>query len=212
MPRPIVHDFKAEVNSQFPARVDAMTGSESRPLRADAQRNRDRIMEAARRVLTEQGPHLPLEEIARLADVSPATLYRHFANREELLIAVVERRFGDEVEPVIATALTSSDPWAGLVEVVGATLSSGTISPAWRETISLVREDAVAREFAREQFLVPAGELLRRAQAAGVARADVDPADLTPIMRMLRALVTTHDDYEAGAWRRYLALMLRATH
>ena len=68
----------------------------------------------------------------------------------------------------------------------------------------------MAREFAREQFLAPAGELLGRAQAAGAARPDVDAADLTPIMRMLRALVTTHADFEGGAWRRYLALMLHA--
>ena len=72
-----------------------MADPAQRRLRADAQRNRDRIMEAARRILTEHGPHLPLEEIARQAGVSPATLYRPFANREELVHAVVEGRFAD---------------------------------------------------------------------------------------------------------------------
>ena len=180
-----------------------------RPLRADARRNRDRIMEAARRVLSEHGPHLPLEEIARQAEVSPATLYRHFANREELVHAVVERRFADEVEPVITIALAGDDPWNGLVHVIAATLRSATTTPAWREALSMVRDDAVAREFARDRFLAPAGELLRRAQAAGTARADVDATDLAPIMRMMRALVLTPEDFAGGAWQRYLTLMLR---
>ena len=188
--------------------VVPMSDTERRPLRADARRNRENIMEAARRVLSEHGPHLPLEEIARQADVSTATLYRHFANREELVHAVVERRFADEVQPVITTALAGNDPWEGLVQIIGATLRSATTSPAWRESVSLVRDDAVAREFARDRFLAPAGELLRRAQAAGIVRADVDEADLAPIMRMMRALVITPEDFTAGAWKRYLTLML----
>ncbi len=160
------------------------------------------------RVLSEHGPHLPLEEIARQADVSTATLYRHFANREELVHAVVERRFIDEVQPVITTALAGDRPWNGLVQIIGASLRSATTSPAWRESVSLVRDDAVAREFARDRFLAPAGELLRRAKAEGTVRPDVDEADLAPIMRMLRALVITPEDFSAGAWRRYLTLML----
>lgn len=185
-----------------------MADPAQRRLRADAQRNRDRIMEAARRILTEHGPHLPLEEIARQAGVSPATLYRHFANREELVHAVVEGRFADEVQPVIDAALAGDDPWQGLVDVVGATLRSATTTPAWREALSMVRDDAVAREFARDRFLAPAGELLARAQAAGVVRPDVDAADLSPIMRMMRSLVVTPDDYRSADWQRYLALML----
>ena len=185
-----------------------MADPAQRRLRADAQRNRDRIMEAARRILTEHGPHLPLEEIARQAGVSPATLYRHFANREELVHAVVEGRFADEVQPVIDAALAGDDPWQGLVDVVGATLRSSTTTPAWREAQSMVRDDAVAREFARDRFLAPAGELLARAQAAGVVRPDVDAADLSPIMRMMRSLVVTPDDYRSADWQRYLALML----
>jgi AcrR family transcriptional regulator len=185
-----------------------MADPAQRRLRADAQRNRDRIMEAARRVLTEHGPHLPLEEIARQAGVSPATLYRHFANREELVHAVVEGRFADEVQPVIDAALAGDDPWQGLVDAIGATLRSATTTPAWREALSMVRDDAVAREFARDRFLAPAGELLARAKAAGVVRPDVDAADLSPIMRMMRSLVVTPDDYRSADWQRYLALML----
>ena len=60
----------------------------------------------------------------------------------------------------------------------------------------------------KDDFLAPAGELLARAQAAGVVRPDVDAADLSPIMRMMRSLVVTPDDYRSADWQRYLALML----
>ncbi|MFC4562175.1 TetR/AcrR family transcriptional regulator [Nocardiopsis mangrovi] len=66
----------------------ATTRAAPRPLRADAQRNRDRLLEAAVELLPQEGPHLPLEAVARRARVSIATLYRHFPTRETLVLAV----------------------------------------------------------------------------------------------------------------------------
>jgi AcrR family transcriptional regulator len=180
----------------------------SRSVRADARRNRDRILAAAGEAFSEHGPHLPLDEIARRAEVSPATLFRHFANRDELVAAVVERRLADEVEPVIASALAADDPWEGLVAVIGATLRVGTASPAWRDTLAMAREQGLVRR-SRDRLLGPLAVLLERAQAQGQVRDDVGIADLAPIMRMLRALVVTSGDLADDAWLRYLSLLLR---
>src|SRR6266542_5485527 len=84
----------------------------ARPLRRDAQRNRDAILAAARQVFCDQGLEAPLEEIARRAEVGIATLYRRFPSRVELLDAVL----ADNLQAHIAAAeqaLAMDDPWEG---------------------------------------------------------------------------------------------------
>ena len=87
-------------SSEEPGRADAVSDTEPRPLRADAQRNRDKLIQAAATFFGEQGVDAPLEEIARRADVGIGTLYRHFPTREHL-VEIVYRR---EVESLIAAA------------------------------------------------------------------------------------------------------------
>jgi AcrR family transcriptional regulator len=183
------------------------TKADARPLRADARRNQDRILDAAQEAFSEAGPYLPLDAIAARAGVSPATLFRHFANRDELVAAVVERRFADEVEPVVAEALAGDDAWSGLVAVFAATLNVGTNRPAWRETVLLAKESGLVGVMT-ERFSRPVGRLLERAQADGVVRPDVGPDDLRPIVRMLRGVMTAEVDVPRDAWLRYLSLLL----
>lgn len=179
-------------------------------MRADARRNRDRILTAAGQAFSEHGPHLSLDEIARRAEVSPATLFRHFPNRNELVAAVIERRFAEDVEPVIADALANDDAWQGLVSVVGAILRVGTTSTAWRETIVMAKEAGLMSETTRERFQTSLRQLFDRAKRDGAVRPDVTASDLRPIIAMLRALVATDRDLPPDGWRRYLSLLLRA--
>jgi AcrR family transcriptional regulator len=185
------------------------TKAQARPLRADARRNQDRILDAAQGAFSEAGPYLPLDAIAARAGVSPATLFRHFANRDELVAAVVERRFAEEVEPVVAEALAGDDPWAGLVAVFAATLDVGSNRPAWRETVLLAKEAGLMADMTN-RFYRPVGPLLVRARDAGIVRADVGADDLRPIVRMLRAVRTAEGDVPDEAWLRYLSLLLLA--
>lgn len=177
--------------------------------RADARRNRERILAVATDAFSEFGPNVPSDDIARRAEISPATLFRHFANRDALVAAVVEQRFADEIEPVMERALRRDDPWKALVDAIGAAVRVGTTTPGWRSTLALAREAGLVSEAARERFRKPAGVLLRRAQDAGVVRADVDVRDIAPIVRMLRAVAT---DTPGGgrSWQHYLTLLLRA--
>jgi AcrR family transcriptional regulator len=183
------------------------TGS-GRPRRADAQRNRDRILVAAAEAFAEHGPNLALDEIARRAGVSPATLFRHVANRDELVGAVVERRFADEVEPRIVAALEADDAWGGLEDVIAATVGISANGPAWRETMAMAKELGLVSSATRDRFRGSLAELLDRARAQGTVRDGVDASDLAPVVTMLRSLVAAGVD-EAG-WRRYLRLLLRA--
>src|SRR6185312_14329068 len=77
---------------------DPVAHSDVRPLRADARRNRELLIAAARALFNEQGTEAPLDEVARRAGIGNATMYRHFPDRRELLIAV----YADEVEALCA--------------------------------------------------------------------------------------------------------------
>ena len=80
--------------------------------RRDAQRNHELLVEAARELFMEQGVEAPLEEVARRAGLGIGTLYRHFATRDALVEAIVERRMG-ELLAIAEAALSEPDGWAG---------------------------------------------------------------------------------------------------
>ena len=82
--------------------------------RRDAQRNHELLVEAARELFMEQGVDAPLEEVARRAGLGIGTLYRHFATRDALVEAIVERRMG-ELLAIAEAALSEPEGWEGLV-------------------------------------------------------------------------------------------------
>jgi AcrR family transcriptional regulator len=176
-----------------------------RRLRADAARNVDRIVLAAREVFAVAGAEAQLDDIARRAGVSEATLYRHFANKEQLINTVVRRRFADVVEPAIQRALGDEDPWQAVVTMLEAALTvaaeeSGTFAAAGGPGMFL---ELATRYF--DAFTV----VLRRAQDARLVRADLAPEDLPRLTTML--ISTTHVAGGPGeGWRRYLMLLLDA--
>ena len=94
--------------------------ADRRPLRADAARNVDKIITAARQCFREHGPEVPLQTIAVTAGVGPATLFRNFADKEELVLAALHRQLGLLVDPVIEEALAGPDAADGLFRVIDA--------------------------------------------------------------------------------------------
>ena len=145
----------------------------SRPKRADARRNYEKVLAAAREAFAEGGESTALEEIARRAGVGIGTLYRHFPNRQALLEAL----YVNEVEEVCRSAaeLDGSDPWEALnawFERVLAYLA--TKHALAQELLTYFDRDAALFQVCRRS-LYDAGEpLLKRAQAAGVVRTDVE--------------------------------------
>ncbi len=156
--------------------------SARRPLRADAQRNYERLVSAARTVLSERGSEASMEEIARRADVGVGTLYRHFPRRIDLVEAV----YRDDVELLVtlaATVAVDATPWDALVEWLDGFVRYGQAKRVFlTELHEAFEKNPELAPHSREKIRVAAGVVLERAQQAGVARDDIDAADLMQLV------------------------------
>jgi AcrR family transcriptional regulator len=149
----------------------------SRPMRADARRNYDKLIAAARAAFTEEGATASLEEVARRADVGIGTLYRHFPSRQELIEAV----YVEEVEALCQSADDLGDlpPWDALVGWLNRFVSYVGTKRALADEllVNLGVDSPVFRKC--HDAITGAGEpLLRRAQEAGEVRTDVQFLDV----------------------------------
>jgi AcrR family transcriptional regulator len=144
-----------------------------RPKRADARRNYDKVVAAAREAFAERGVSTSLEEIARRAGVGIGTLYRNFPNRQALLEAV----YVDELESVCRSAVEfeTLPPWEGFVAWVHRMVSYlATKQALAQELLEYVDRDAPFFQSCRGSLFAAGAPLLARAQEAGVVRPDTD--------------------------------------
>jgi AcrR family transcriptional regulator len=144
----------------------------TRPKRADARRNYEKVLAAARQAFAEGGESTALEEIARRAGVGIGTLYRHFPNRQALLEAI----YVGEVEEMCRSAaeLDASDPWDALNAWFERFIAYiGTKRALAAELLNYLEEDAPLFQLCRTSLFEAGEPLLRRAQEAGVVRSDV---------------------------------------
>jgi AcrR family transcriptional regulator len=175
----------------------------TRPLRADAARNAERLMCEARLAFAEpDGADVPLEDIARRAGLGVATLYRRFANKDELIRAILERRYAESVEPVIREAVTSDDPWQAMVDALGAAMQ---LAEDEYGTIKASRDHNATIGALAGRFFDDLGQLMLRAQDRGLVRPDVTPDDIPVLVVMLfNAMHVTGPN----GWRHYLTVLL----
>jgi AcrR family transcriptional regulator len=152
------------------------------PKRADARRNRVRVLAAAREAFAEGGESTALEQIARRAGVGIGTLYRHFPNRQALLEAL----YINEVEEVCRSAaqLDGADPWQALDEWLQALIGYFATKRALSaELLNYLDPDATLFKECRSGLFEAGEPLLERAQSAGVVRPDVEfPQVLNMVM------------------------------
>jgi AcrR family transcriptional regulator len=150
-----------------------------RPLRADARRNRDKVLRAARDAFAASGYGVPLDEIAALAGVGPGTVYRHFPTKEALFEAVVTARIADLIADARARA-DAADPGDAFF---GFLARAGLEAAAKRDL-----PDAIAIPGPSRDALYAALEvLLRRAQQAGAVRADIGVPDVIVLFKAIIA-------------------------
>ena len=169
--------------------------SDGRKPRADAQRNRERILEVAKRAFTRSGADTSLDDIAKQAGVGPGTLYRHFPTREELLkavyrtelekLAAAEEKFAETMPPVEALR-------AWLLLFVDAVAAKQIIAPALN---TLVGDHKKVFEASYAQMHEAIRRLVKRAVKSGDIRKDLDPMDL------LRALVGVANVASSPDWQ-----------
>jgi AcrR family transcriptional regulator len=179
----------------------------ARPLRADAARNRARLLEAARELFAARGLSVTMDEIARHAGVGVGTAYRRFASREEL----IEALFDERIEQVVANAeaaVRDPDPWHGLVTMLERQLEMQAEDRGLKELLfspALIREKHTT---VRARMLPLVEEVFARAQASGDLRPDVRPTDLAGINFMVGSAADLGGDIAPELWRRYLAIVL----
>jgi AcrR family transcriptional regulator len=183
-----------------------MTAVTDRPLRADAARNAERILRAAREIYGEFGPDAPIEAIARRADVAERTLYRRFPTKAELIRAALDQCIAEDLTPTIEAVRGADDPLHGLAQLIDAAISLGArehnLLTAARRAGSLTPDISTSLYEALDA-------LAHRGQQAGVVRADLVADDLPRLIAMLYSVLWTMDSNSDG-WRRYVALMLDA--
>ena len=186
-----------------------MTTTESavdagRPLRRDAARNRELILEVAAQVFAELGVHAGYDEIARRAGVGVGTVYRRFPERAELVEALFESRIADIVALGEAAAARPV-AWDGLVFFIESALEHQVSNRGLKEVMFEGVDPESHERLGRDRITPVLEVLVARAQHEGSLRADVDATDLG-IPLMMLCSVTTLD--EPDLWRRYLALFL----
>ncbi|TWH74818.1 TetR family transcriptional regulator [Modestobacter roseus] len=178
----------------------------ARPLRRDAARNRELLLEAARTVFAQRGLEATLDDVAREAGVGVGTAYRHFANKFELATAVLEECI-DVLVANAERALADEDPWRGLVSCLESAMELQAFNRGLREVL-MSASDPQSMLRVKEKLEEPLTELVERAQAAGELRTDLTPGDFKMITQMVCAVAELAEGTAPQIWRRYLALLL----
>ncbi|MEU8222356.1 TetR/AcrR family transcriptional regulator [Kribbella sp. NPDC048915] len=169
-------------------------------LRADAEENRDRIVTAARTLFAETGLSVGMREVARRADVGPATLYRRFPTKQHL----IDGAFAQELEQcrqIVVDACADPDPWRGFSSVIRALTILNSRNRGFVAAFTAQDADGTVRStiVAHRQKLLPElADLVRRAQAAGVLRADFSMDDLMLLLQAGRGLFSVRPTEQAA--------------
>jgi AcrR family transcriptional regulator len=163
---------------------------QTRKPRADAVRNRERVLEAAKLVFIAGGPEASLEAVAKRAGVGIGTLYRHFPTREDLFEAVYRREV-EQLSELAEQLKNAKDP----VDALRRWLRSGVEFVATKKgmvaTLALaVQSGSELHAFSFERLTTAIGSLLDRAITAGAMRADISPEDL---LRAFFGMCYMHD-------------------
>jgi AcrR family transcriptional regulator len=177
-----------------------------RPLRADARRNREKVLEAARTVFSEHGRDAQMDDVARVAGVGVGTVYRHFPTKEALIEALMVAAF-ESIAEAAEAALEIEDPWEAFTSVL------------WRGAETMAGDRALSEVFASipgatesvmptvEGLTQTMAELIRRAQEAGALRDDLIVDDVPMVMCGIGS-ATKKEHRCPDAWRRHLSLVV----
>ena len=176
-------------------------------LRADAERNRQRIIEAARAVFAERGLDAPLDAIAARAGVGQATLYRRFPTREDLVVACFAPKLAEYADAV-EDALREPDAWTGFCAFVERICGMQAADQGVQDVLTTTFPTDRAMEAQRAHGYERLTELIRRAQDQGGLRADFVPEDVVLLLLANAGVVRTMRTAAPDAWRRFVGLML----
>jgi AcrR family transcriptional regulator len=169
-------------------------------LRGAAQRNLERVLDAATEMFAASGPDVSVHEIAERAGVGHATVFRRFPTKDDLILAVVGRHV-DRLCELAREALAAQDAGAAFFDFVRRVAELNMSSPGLHQCVVHCVEKPGGAEL--ERLVV---QIVARAQRAGAVRSDVKAADVPLLLR--GALLSA----PPGQWRRYLEVVLDGLH
>ena len=178
-------------------------------MRADAERNRERVLDAARELFAEQGLDASTNEVARRAGVGVATLFRRFPTRDDLVGAV----FADRMAAYVAAtdeALADPDPWRGFCGYIERVCRMQADDRGFADVLTLTFPTAKALEDDRNRAAEALGVLLDRAKASGKLRQDFTHQDVPLILMANAGVVTATRNAAPDAWKRLVGFLIQA--
>jgi len=179
-----------------------------RPLRADARRNREKVVAAASAAFAEAGLEAQVEDIARRAGVGVGTVYRHFPTKEALVDALAEQHFERLADTMEAALEEQGDPWQIFTAAIWSSSTAAAGDIAWCEMMGGRPNTVRAATPGQQRLAAATATLIARAQDAGVMRQDATVDDIRTIMCGFGHVVAAQ---HAGArldWKRYLEIAL----
>jgi AcrR family transcriptional regulator len=178
-----------------------------RPLRRDAERNRRRILTAARELFAEQGLEVGVEQIAARAGVGMGTLYRRFPTKSALIDAIFQARLSEYLG-VAEQAIAYEDAWEGLRAFLQGAIELQARDRGLKEILDGRRHERGGLDGGRRRVGEVIDELVVRAQRQGALRGDVTAGDIAMIVWGSGGIADVAARVAPNLWRRYLGLML----
>ena len=176
-------------------------------LRADAARNRVRIVEAARVVFAQHGLGVGIDVVARQAGVGVGTIYRRFPTKEDLLQAIVDDS-ADRLVGRLGELGGAADAWEAFAAAAEHLAGEMARDRGFFEALQEAPDHRAISTSSRNRALAAVEPVLRRAQDAGVLRGDVEPIDVLYVCANAGRVPSWRAALEPDLWRRYLALAL----
>jgi AcrR family transcriptional regulator len=181
-------------------------GPNGRPQRADARRNRGRVLDAARECFAQAGLDAQIDDIARCAGLGVGTVYRHFPTKEALIQALAQDRF-DRLAEKAYDALEASNPWEGFCGFMRYSAEIQARDRCLSEVMGS-RPEMMHAAASSAGLYEPMAKLVRRAQRSGAMRRDAHPDDMPALVCALGRVTNPASPGPTMDWRRLLPIML----
>jgi AcrR family transcriptional regulator len=181
--------------------------TDQRPLRADAERNRQRILDAAAELFAERGLHVSLDEVAERAGVGVGTVYRRFADRDALIDALLQSRVEEFLE-MVELAAANPDAWEGLIGFIEAGAEFHGRNRALKELMFSAPGSREWVDRVRTRVRPKVGAMVNAAKEQGRLREDLHVLDVPMLELMLAGAIEFTQDAKPDIWRRMLGIVI----
>jgi AcrR family transcriptional regulator len=197
--------FRGCQHTEGPFRLSTIA---TKPLRADARRNRQKVLASASAAFAEMGLDAQIEDIARRAGVGVGTVYRHFPTKDALVAALAEQHF-EQLADVLEEACASTDePWEALESAIWRCAEQTAGDVALCEIIGGHPNAVRATATAQQRKEVAVTTLIDRARSQGTIRDDATAGDIGSIMCGFGHIAAAQRAGASQDWRRYLTIAL----